>query len=45
LDGGTIAGRELSPAKARILLMLALQRQRSQQDLQSLFDRYGLIGH
>jgi L-asparaginase len=41
----TIAGRELSPAKARILLMLALQRPRSQQDLQSLFDRYGLIGH
>ena len=39
---GTIAGRELTPAKARILLMLALQSPRSRKDLQSLFDRYGV---
>ena len=41
---GTVVGRELSPAKARILLMLAMQKPRSQQELQSLFDRYGMIG-
>ena len=38
---GTIAGRELTPAKARILLMLALQKQRTPAELQELFDRYG----
>ena len=37
----TVAGRELTPAKARILLMLALQAPRSRAELQTLFDRYG----
>jgi len=37
----TVAGRELTPAKARILLMLALQTPRSRAELQALFDRYG----
>lgn len=41
---GTIAGRELSPAKARILLMLALQAPRSCAELQALFDRHGAGG-
>lgn len=40
---GTIAGRELTPAKARILLMLALQTPRGRPDLQALFDRYGTM--
>jgi L-asparaginase len=40
----TIAGRELTPAKARILLMLALQTPRSRAELQTLFDRYGTGG-
>lgn len=35
---GTIAGRELTPAKARILLMLALQQPRTRAQLQALFD-------
>ena len=39
---GTIAGRELSPAKARILLMLALQDRNRKADIQQLFDQYGL---
>ena len=38
---GTIAGRELTPAKARILLMLALQQPRSGAQLQTMFDRVG----
>jgi L-asparaginase len=38
---GTIAGRELPPAKARLLLMLALQVPRTAGELQALFDRYG----
>ena len=38
---GTIAGRELTPAKARILLLLALQTPRSREELQYLFDQYG----
>ena len=38
---GTIAGRKLPPAKARILLMLALQKPRTPAELQALFDRYG----
>ena len=38
---GTVAGRGLTPPKARILLMLALQQQRSHDELQSLFDRLG----
>jgi L-asparaginase len=37
----TIGGRELTPAKARILLMLALQQPRTPADLQALFDRAG----
>jgi L-asparaginase len=37
----TIAGRELTPAKARILLMLALQTPRNRAELQTLFNRYG----
>jgi L-asparaginase len=41
---GTIAGRELSPAKARILLMLALQISRSRDELQALFDLHGAGG-
>ncbi|HEY5754276.1 MAG TPA: asparaginase [Steroidobacter sp.] len=40
----TVAGRELTPAKARILLMLALQTPRSRAELQTLFDRYGTGG-
>jgi L-asparaginase len=42
---GTIAGRELPPAKARVLLALALQKQRTRTELQSLFDRYGTGKH
>ena len=38
---GTIAGRELTPAKARILLMLALQSKRSREDIQRIFDKLG----
>ena len=38
---GTLAGRELTPAKARILLMLALQQTRSREELQGLFDVWG----
>lgn len=41
----TVAGRELTPAKARILLMLALQTPRSEAELQTLFDRYGTDDH
>lgn len=41
---GTIAGRMLTPAKARILLMLALQQPRSPAELQALFDRLGTPG-
>ncbi|MEN9931883.1 MAG: hypothetical protein RIS17_456 [Pseudomonadota bacterium] len=37
---GTIAGRELTPAKARLLLMLALQQPRDAARLQALFDRF-----
>jgi L-asparaginase len=39
---GTVAGRELSPAKARILLMLALQKPRTYGELQAIFNRYAL---
>ena len=34
-----LGGRELTPAKARILLMLALQQPRSRDELQALFDQ------
>jgi L-asparaginase len=36
---GAVFADDLSPQKARILLMLALQTQRSTAELQSLFDR------
>jgi L-asparaginase len=42
---GTVAGRELSPAKARILLMLALQKPRTSEELQSIFNRYGMAAN
>ena len=42
---GTIAGRELTPAKARIVLMLALQTKRTREDLQTLFDKLGTGQH
>ena len=42
---GTIAGRELTPAKARILLMLALQSKRSREELQQIFDKLGTGEH
>jgi L-asparaginase len=42
---GTIAGRELTPAKARILLMLALQSKRSREELQRIFDKLGTGEH
>ena len=38
---GTVAGRELTAPKARILLMLALQRPRPHDELQTLFDEFG----
>jgi len=41
---GTVAGRELTPAKARVLLMLALSTPRSRDELQALFDQYGTGG-
>lgn len=37
----TIAGRELTPPKARILLMLALQAMRNRDELQAVFDEFG----
>ncbi|MBU6164985.1 MAG: asparaginase [Alphaproteobacteria bacterium] len=41
---GVIAGRWLPPAKARILLLLALQQRRSPAEIQALFDRLGTPG-
>jgi L-asparaginase len=38
-DAGAVFADDLSPPKARILLMLALQTPRSQADIQRLFDR------
>ena len=37
---GTIASDELNPQKARILLMMALLKERSREDLQQLFVNY-----
>jgi L-asparaginase len=37
---GFIASDELNPQKSRILLMLALMKQRNSQDLQGLFTTY-----
>jgi L-asparaginase len=44
LTPNIVAGRELTPAKARILLMLSLQTPRTTVELQDLFNRYGLTG-
>ncbi len=38
-DAGAVTGDDLSPVKARILLMLALQTTRDQKELQRMFDR------
>jgi L-asparaginase len=37
---GTVSSDELNPQKARVLLMLALLKQRSREDLQKLFIEY-----
>lgn len=37
---GTVSSDQLNPQKARVLLMLALQKQRSREDLQKLFIEY-----
>jgi L-asparaginase len=39
-DYGTVSSDELNPQKARILLMLALQKERSREELQELFIQY-----
>lgn len=39
-DLGFVASHELNPQKARILLALALLKERSPQDLQLLFNTY-----
>jgi L-asparaginase len=39
-DYGTVSSDELNPQKARILLMLALQKKRSREDLQKLYVEY-----
>lgn len=39
-DYGTVSSDELNPQKARVLLMLALQKNRSRDDLQKLFIEY-----
>jgi len=39
-DFGTISSDELNPQKARVLLMLALQKKRSREELQQLFINY-----
>lgn len=39
-DYGSVSSDELNPQKARILLMLALQKNRSREDLQRLFIEY-----
>ena len=40
---GLLGGRELTPAKARILLMLGLQQKRSRAELQALFDATSVL--
>jgi L-asparaginase len=37
---GTISSNELNPQKARVLLMLALSKDRSREELQDLFIKY-----
>ena len=39
-DYGTVSSDELNPQKARVLLMLALQKNRSRDELQKLFIEY-----
>lgn len=39
-DYGTVSSDELNPQKARVLLMLALMKDRSREDLQRLFIEY-----
>src|SRR5688572_1654159 len=39
-DYGTVSSDELNPQKARVLLMLALQKTRSREELQKLFIEY-----
>ena len=39
-DYGTISSDELNPQKARVLLMLALNKKRSREELQQLFINY-----
>jgi L-asparaginase len=39
-DYGTVSSDELNPQKARVLLMLALLKERSREDLQRLFIEY-----
>jgi L-asparaginase len=39
-DYGTVSSDELNPQKARVLLMLALLKERSREDLQKLFIEY-----
>lgn len=40
VEYGTVSGDQLNPQKARVLLMLALQKQRSREELQKLFIEY-----
>jgi L-asparaginase len=42
---GLLGGRELTPAKARILLMLGLQQKRSRAELQALFDATSVLAN
>ncbi|MGN6646460.1 MAG: type II asparaginase [Cytophaga sp.] len=37
---GTVSSDDLNPQKARVLLMLALQKERSREDLQKVFIKY-----
>jgi L-asparaginase len=37
---GTISSDDLNPQKARVLLMLALLKERSREDLQKVFIKY-----
>jgi L-asparaginase len=42
-DAGAVMGDDLSPVKARILLMLALQTTRDQKELQKIFDGASVV--
>ncbi len=39
-DYGTVSSMDLNPQKARVLLMIALQKERSREELQDLFLKY-----